>query len=171
MQLCYKEIQTLLQFLRHQPLQYKGLGPKTTVVILSILQADRTWVYTVCSDRSLVGLEFNGLVNTIKVMSSRTDYLTRLYLGRLSPLWLTSTGAHSFVRNWQLPFLNQLRRENDRRKYFMMNLNKRMLPDPAGIEPVTLWSPAGGLSDWAIGPGSGLSVWMLRVNMVYRNPG
>ena len=27
--------------------------------------------------------------------------------------------AHSFAKNWQLPFLNQRKGENDRRKYFM----------------------------------------------------
>ena len=30
--------------------------------------------------------------------------------------------AHSFTRNWQLPFLNQWKGENDRRKYFMIKL-------------------------------------------------
>ena len=34
----------------------------------------------------LVDLEFNCLVNTIKVMSSQSVYLTRLFLCRLSPL-------------------------------------------------------------------------------------
>ena len=34
--------------------------------------------------------------------------------------------AHSFARNWQLPFLNQRKGENDRRKYFMINLHERM---------------------------------------------
>ena len=36
--------------------------------------------------------------------------------------------AHSFTRNWQLPFLNQRKGENDRRKYFIINLYKKMLP-------------------------------------------
>ena len=36
--------------------------------------------------------------------------------------------AYSFARNWQLPFLNQRKGENDRRKYFMINLHERMLP-------------------------------------------
>ena len=35
--------------------------------------------------------------------------------------------AHSFARNWQLPFLNQRKGENDRRKYFMINLHERIL--------------------------------------------
>ena len=35
---------------------------------------------------------------------------------------LTSTCSQSFTRNWQLPFLNQQKGENDCRKYFMMNV-------------------------------------------------
>ena len=38
----------------------------------------------------------------------------------------------SFSRNWQLPFLNRQKGENDHRKYFMINLYERMLLDPAG---------------------------------------
>ena len=49
--------------------------------------------------------------------------------------------AHSFTRNWQLHFLNQRKGENDRRKYFMINLHERMLPTLAGVEPTTSWSP------------------------------
>ena len=51
--------------------------------------------------------------------------------------------AHSFTRNWQLPFLNQWKGENDRRKYFMINLQERMLPTLAGVEPAISWSPVG----------------------------
>ena len=51
--------------------------------------------------------------------------------------------AHSFARNWQLPFLNQQKEENDRRKYFMINLHERMLPTSVGVEPTTSWSPVG----------------------------
>ena len=35
---------------------------------------------------------------------------------------LSTTCAHTYVRNWQLPLLNQRKGENDRRKYFMINL-------------------------------------------------
>ena len=55
---------------------------------------------------------------------------------------------HSFARNWQLPFLNQRKEENDHRKYFMINLYKRMLLH-TGIKPMTSWSPEGQASDWA----------------------
>ena len=51
--------------------------------------------------------------------------------------------AHSFARNWQLPFLNQRKGENDHRKYFTINLHERMLPTLEGVEPVTSWSPVG----------------------------
>ena len=78
----------------------------------------------------LVGSEYMVPVNTITVMSSRLD---------------------SFDRNWQLPFLNLRKGENDRRKYFMFNLHERMLPDPGGIEPATSLSPVESASDWATG--------------------
>ena len=42
-----------------------------------------------------------------------------------------------------MPFLNQRKGENDRRKYFMINLHERMLPTSAGVEPATSWSPVG----------------------------
>ena len=36
-----------------------------------------------CKDHTLVGLEFNGPVNTIKIMLSQSVYLTTLFLGRM----------------------------------------------------------------------------------------
>ena len=41
--------------------------------------------------------------------------------------------------------------ENDHRKYFTINLHKRILPTSAGVEPMTSWSPVGRriqLSHW-----------------------
>ena len=43
--------------------------------------------------------------------------------------------AHSFARNWQLPFLNQQKAENDGRKYFMIDLHKRILLTRWGLNP------------------------------------
>ena len=43
--------------------------------------------------------------------------------------------AHSFARNWQLPFLKQQKGEDGRRKYFMINLHDRMLPIQWGSNP------------------------------------
>ena len=41
---------------------------------------------------------------------------------------MISLHNHTFTsRNWQLPFLNQQKEENDRRKYFMIDLYERML--------------------------------------------
>ena len=56
--------------------------------------------------------------------------------------------AHSSARNWQLPFLNQKKGENDRTKYFLINLYERMLPISAGVKPATSWSPVGCASNW-----------------------
>ena len=89
---------------------------------------------------------------------TRSVYLTTRFLGRLSPhvYWaglviqaVNQYCAHSFARNWQLPFLNQRKGENDRRKYFMINLRERMLPTSAGFEPATSWSPVGRASNCA----------------------
>ena len=40
--------------------------------------------------------------------------------------------VHSFARNWQLPFLNQRKWENDRRKYFMIKSPWKNVADPGG---------------------------------------
>ena len=39
--------------------------------------------------------------------------------------------------------MNQRKGEDDRRKYFMINLHERMLPTSAGVEPASSWSPVG----------------------------
>ena len=41
--------------------------------------------------------------------------------------------AHFFARNWQLPFLNRRKGENDCRKYFMNNLNEKTLQTLRGL--------------------------------------
>ena len=43
--------------------------------------------FNIQKNRVLFGLKFNSQVNTIKVMSSRSIFLTILILGRLSPLY------------------------------------------------------------------------------------
>ena len=52
-----------------------------------------------------------------------------------SHFYLCITCAYSLARNWQVAFLNQQKRDNDCRKYFMINLQEIMLSDPVGIEP------------------------------------
>ena len=82
-------------------------------------------------------LRFYGPVNPMGSCRVRSVYLTTHLLGRLSPLSVNQHCAHSSARNWQLPFLNQREGENDRRKYFMINLHERMLPTLAGVELTT----------------------------------
>ena len=80
------------------------------------------------------GLEFNGPVITAEVMSSWSVYHT--LPGQVKSFkQLTSNCSHSFARKWQLSFLNQWKGENDSRKYFMINLHERTLPDPVWIKP------------------------------------
>ena len=61
--------------------------------------------------------------------------------------------AHSFANNWQLPFLNQQKGENGRKKNFMTDLHERMLPD-VRIEPATVRIPGRRASDRIVAPGN-----------------
>ena len=49
--------------------------------------------------------------------------------------------AHFLFRNWQLPFLNQLKGQNDDRKYFMIKSPWKNVADQAGVKPATSWLP------------------------------
>ena len=66
----------------------------------------------------------------IAIMSSAVSllnnafYWTRLVLNQDT---CNQCCAYSFVRNWQLLFLNQLKGVNDRRKYSMINLHEKIL--------------------------------------------
>ena len=78
-------------------------------------------------------------------------WFPHVYWAGLVLLAVNQYCAHSFARNWQLPFLNQWKGENDRRKYFMISLRERMLPTSVGVESATSWSPVGWriqLSHW-----------------------
>ena len=77
--------------------------------------------------KRLFVLRFYGPVNPMGPCRARSVYLTTHLLARFNQYC-----AHSFARNWQLPFLNQRKGENDRRKYFMINLHERMLPTSTG---------------------------------------
>ena len=72
---------------------------------------------------------------------ARSVYLTTRLLGRLSSKRLINI-VHILSPETD-NFVNQRKGENDRRKYFMINLQERMLPTSAGIEPATSWSPVG----------------------------
>ena len=95
-------------------------------------------------------LRFYSPINPLGSCQAQSIYPTTCFPGQaMSPKQLTSTCAHSFARNWQLPFLNQQKGENDCRKYFIINLQDRILPDLVGIKPVTSWSPVGHAPNWA----------------------
>ena len=62
--------------------------------------------------------------------------------------------------------MNQQKGENDRRKYFMINLHERMLPTSAGVEPVISLSPVGRASNCATEAGNQSFNDMLTNDMV-----
>ena len=75
-------------------------------------------------------------VNPLRSCRARSVYLTTFFPGMFIPLSrLTSTCTHSFARNWQLPFLNRRKGENDRRKHFMINLQKKNVAGLGGDRP------------------------------------
>ena len=74
---------------------------------------------------------------------------SKIQARNMSSKRLTSNCAHSFAKNWHLPFLNQKKGENEHRNYFLISLYKRMLLDPAGIKPSTSPSQVRCASHWA----------------------
>ena len=62
------------------------------------------------SSWSTVGCPPNWATPASRGMSSQSIYLTILFISRQSSKRLTSICAHSYARNWQLPFLNHLRK-------------------------------------------------------------
>ena len=83
---------------------------------------------------------------TFRSFRARSVNLSTLFLGKPPRQFTSTSSAHSFDSNWQLPFLNQRKGENGRRNYFMTNLHERMLPD-VRIEPTTVRIPGGRASD------------------------
>ena len=84
---------------------------------------------------------YYGPVNPNRSCQVLSVYLTIHLLDRLSPLSIYQYCAHSFIRIWQLPFLNQLKAKNDRRKYFMIKSPWKNVADPSEVDPKTAWSP------------------------------
>ena len=100
------------------------------------------------NDGWLVGLEFNGLVNTVEIMLSWSVYLTTFPGQALSFKQLSRICAPSFARTWQLPSWIS-GREKKIVENISDNLYERMLPDLARIKPATSWSPVWHASNWA----------------------
>ena len=72
----------------------------------------------------LFELRFYGPVNPLGHVERRQLTYPHFYSAGLVLTW-----------NWQLPFLNLWKGENDHRKYFMINLLERMLPAHQGSNP------------------------------------
>ena len=82
-------------------------------------------------------LRFYCPFNTMGSLA-RSVYLITLFLGRLSPLGSKPVLCTFFRQKLTtLPFLNQQKGENDRRKYFMSKSPQKNVADPAGVESVT----------------------------------
>ena len=69
--------------------------------------------------------------------------------------WVGVSFGYSFTRKWQRPFLNQRKRQNERRKYFLSSLQERMLQVPTGIEPATSWITSWTCMPAGVGGGGG----------------
>ena len=74
------------------------------------------------------------------VMSSMVSLPNHTFTGQASSKRLTSI-VHILSPETDNCPLNQPKGENDHRKYFMINLHKRILPTSVGVDPVTSWSP------------------------------
>ena len=77
----------------------------------------------------IIVLVFYGPSTHFRSFRARSVNLATLFLGK-PPRQFTSTFAHSFASNWQLPMLNQPKGENGRRIFFMTkSQRKNVLPD------------------------------------------
>ena len=93
------------------------------------------FLYDINAFKLMFVLKFYGLVNPMESCWAQSVNVTTLLLGRLSPQRGKPILCTFFARNWQLSFLNQQKGENDRRKYFMINLQERraQIIRPPGI--------------------------------------
>ena len=73
---------------------------------------------------NLIELRFYGHVNPLGSCKASQLTYPHFSLAAKSSKVLTSTCAHSFPWNWQLPFLNLQKGENNCRKYFMINFHE-----------------------------------------------
>ena len=84
------------------------------------------------------------------VMSSAVSLPNHMITGQaLSSKRLTSIVHILLPETDNCPSWISVRKENDHRKYLMINLHERMLPTSAGVEPETSWSPVVCASNWA----------------------
>ena len=108
-------------------------------------------------------LRFYSPVNPKGSCRAWSVYLTTLLLGRLSPLSGKPVLCTFIRQKRQLPFLNQQKGENDRRKYFMINLHERMLPTSAGLNPRPPRLQLDGAANWATKAGSSICMIISQI--------
>ena len=79
-------------------------------------------------------LRFYGPVNPLGSCRARSVYLSHVYWTGLILWAVNQYCVHSFARNWQLPFLNQRKGGNDRRKY-LWSISTTECCRPRGSNP------------------------------------
>ena len=99
----------------------------------------------------LVWFLFYGPSTHFRSFRARSVTLTTLFL-RKPPRQFTSVSTHSFASNWQLLFLNQRKRENGRRNFFVTKSPRKNVLD-VGIKLGASCMPSGCASDRATAPG------------------
>ena len=114
---------------------------RTVSACLDAWLCDQKLPWTVCMDQCICEHSHgasNILIDWVEVLWSSQPIRGMSSLSipgqASSSKQLTSICAHSFPRNWQLPFLNQQKGENYCRKY-VINLHERMLLDLVWIKP------------------------------------
>ena len=126
----------------------KWADDKQVTVFLFFNEANPDISFNLSSKEETFVLRFYGPVNPMGSCRVQSVYLTTLLLGRLSPLRVKPVLCIFFHQKLQLTFLNQLKGENDLRKYFMIKSPRKNVANPAGVERATSWSPVGRASNW-----------------------
>ena len=101
-------------------------------------------------DKFLIWFLFYGPSTHFRSFWAWLVNLATLFLGKPPRQFISS--AHSSASNWQLLFLNQRKRENGRRNFFMTKSPLKNVPD-VGIELGAACMPRGHVSNRATMPG------------------
>ena len=129
------------------------------------MMLDRRCAFKICL--VLVYSLFYGPSTQFRSFRARSVTRTTLFQGK--PLGsLPVLSAHSFASNWQLVFLNQRKRENGRRIFFITTSPRKNVPD-LGIELGAACMPSGHASDPATAPGLQNMVYFLLLTFQRRS--
>ena len=116
-----------MPFRQNQKNTLHFLSTNFTLIKLSIIPGPSCSKLNEIVSQRLFVLRFYGPVNSFGSYRVWSVYLTTLLLGRLSPLSYKPVLC-TFFRQKLTNFLNQLKGENERKKYFIFNLHKITLP-------------------------------------------